>query len=386
MGIKTGRFDLWSSYTAKASFLPVKQSLIAKITTILQQAPIVANLAHRKGVARFVIGLLKARKVHFPAVAQHFNDQVKVASNQPRIEKLFRQTPLDYTVLALLLVSLLPRRGKLRLCLDRTAWNFGQCEVNILLVTVGSGELQWPLCWALLDNRSGNSNAADRIALLDFCLQVLGCERIGLVLGDREFVGQNWFGYLISKRLNFVVRLPKQHLLTDSHGREHAIATLGLAVGQSRSWRTCQVNGVWGQAVVTALDGGEFRFLFGSVSAPLLGQFYRLRWTIEQCFQNLKGRGFDLQSTHLRCYEKLKKLVGLVSLSYALCVSLGKYCAEKVQPIPVKKHGRKSRSLSRHGLDVLQELLRPTTSVQTEWEERFALLERWILSQIAYLQ
>ena len=263
MGIKTGRFDLWSSYTTKASFLPVKLSLIAKITTILQQAPIVANLARRTGVAQFVIGLLKARKVQFHAVAQHFNDQVKVASNQTRIENLLRQTPLDYARLALLLISLLPRRGKLRLCLDRTAWHFGQCEVNIVLVSVGSGELQWPLCWELLDNRSGNSNAADRIALLDFCLQVLGRERIGLVLGDREFVGHKWFSYLSSRRLNFVMRVPKHHLLTDLHGREHAIAALGLAVGQSCSWRTCQVNGVWGQAIVTALDGGEFRFLSG---------------------------------------------------------------------------------------------------------------------------
>ncbi|MEJ7666638.1 MAG: hypothetical protein WKG07_47545 [Hymenobacter sp.] len=84
---------------------------------------------------------------------------------------------------------MLPATGKLRLCLDRTEWDFGQCQVNILLVTVGRGEFQVPLYWELLDNRSGNSNAADRIALLQVCVQVLGKDRIGLVLGDREFVG-----------------------------------------------------------------------------------------------------------------------------------------------------------------------------------------------------
>ena len=46
-----------------------------------------------------------------------------------------------------------------------------------------------PLCWHLLDNRSGNSNAADRIAVLAHCVPLLGRERIELVVGDREFIG-----------------------------------------------------------------------------------------------------------------------------------------------------------------------------------------------------
>ena len=45
----------------------------------------------------------------------------------------------------------------------------------------------------MLGNRSGNSNARDRIALLQVCVKLLGKHRIGLVLGDREFVGQQWF-------------------------------------------------------------------------------------------------------------------------------------------------------------------------------------------------
>ncbi|TDN39619.1 hypothetical protein E4631_23035 [Hymenobacter sp. UV11] len=88
-----------------------------------------------------------------------------------------------------MLISLLPAQGKLRLCLDRTEWEFGRCQVTILLVTVGRGAFQVPLYWELLDNRSSNSNASDRIALLQVCVQLLGRARIGLVLGDREFVG-----------------------------------------------------------------------------------------------------------------------------------------------------------------------------------------------------
>lgn len=364
----------------------MKQGLIDKITTVLRQVPLVAHLSRKKFVAAFVIGLVKSRKVQFCDVAHHLNDAVKVASNETRIENFFRHAALDYTALATLLVSLLPRQGKLRLCLDRTEWDFGKFQVNILLVTVGCGALQWPLYWELLDNKSGNSAAADRIRVLEFCLRAVGRHRVGLVVGDREFVGQKWFKYLKENGLHFVMRLPKHHLITDARQQNWSVAALGLLPGQSRAWSSCQVDGVWGQAQVTALADGEYLFLFGTVAAPRMGQLYRNRWAIEQCFQNLKGRGFDLRSSHLQCRDKLKKLVGLVSLAYALCVSLGNYHHRKVQPIATKNHGRKGTSFSRCGLDLLRELTRPGPEALRQWTARLEVFMRWILSQVAHLQ
>lgn len=364
----------------------MKQCLIDKITTVLQQVPLVEHLARKKFIARFIIGLIKSRKVQFCEVAHHLNDAVKQASNETRIENFFRHATLDYTALALLLVSLLPRQAKLRLCIDRTEWDFGKCQVNILLITVGCGDLHWPLCWELLDNKSGNSNAAARIELLDFCLQVLGVSRIEVVVGDREFIGHKWLSYLQKKKLNFIMRIPKHHFITDCQQQRWAVGLLGLTPGQSRVWANCQVDGVWGQAQVTALQNGEYLFLFGTVSAPLLGQLYRKRWTIEQGFQNLKGRGFDLRSTHLQCRDKLKKLVALVSLAYAFCLSVGSYHHRKVQPISPKKHGRKSTSFSRRGLNVIREITRAGLNPYQQWTASLQVLMRWLLSQVAYLQ
>ena len=364
----------------------MKQCLIDKITIVLQRVPVVAHLARKKFVARFLIGLIKSRKVQFCEIAHHLNDVVKPASNETRIQNFFRHVALDYTALALVLVSLLPRHVKLRLCVDRTEWDFGKCQVNILLVTVGHGDLHWPLCWELLDNKSGNSNAADRIRLLDFCLQVLGRHRIGLVVGDREFVGHTWFKYLKENGLQFVMRVPKHHQLTDREGGRQDIRAWDLQPGQGRQLAECQVDGVWGAAQVTALAGGEYLFLFGTVPAAFMGPFYRKRWTIEACFQNLKGRGFDLRSSHLQCRDKLKKLLALVSLAYALCLSLGNYYHRKVKNIAIKKHGRKSTSFSRRGLDVIREITRPGPNALQQWIARLEVLVRWILSQVAYLQ
>ena len=137
------------------------------------------------------MGLIKSRNVLFGEVAQHLNDAAKPASNETRIQDFFQEVNLNYVLMTKLLLRLLLAQGKPRLCLDRTEWDFGQCHVNILLVTVGTGEVHVPLYWHLPDN--GNANATDGIAVLEICVALLGKDRIGLVIGDREFVGNSWF-------------------------------------------------------------------------------------------------------------------------------------------------------------------------------------------------
>jgi len=64
--------------------------------------------------------------------------------------------------------------------------------------------------------------------------------------------------------------------------------------------------------------------------------------------------------THLQSSEKLKKLIGCVSLAYAFCANTGLYEHRKVQKIKIKKHGRKSESFSRKGLNIIRDLLKQT--------------------------
>ena len=364
----------------------MKHCLIAKITAVLHQVPLVVHLARKKFVAQFVVALINSRKVQFNAVAQHLNDAAKTASNETRIEDFFRETSLNYLALATLLLSFLPKKGKCRLCIDRTEWNFGRCEVNILLISIGCGDVQLPLYWELLDNRSGNSNAGNRMALVELCLAVVGKERIGVLIGDREFVGHKWFKSLKERGIHFVMRVPKHHLVTMQNGRSQAITMLSFPENQPVLFENVQVDGVWGNVWVKPLANGEYLFLFGTVTAAHMGQIYRKRWTIEACFQNLKRRGFDLASTHLTSAEKLKKLIGFCSLAYGLCLSMGIYLHRKVQVIKRKKHGYKKASFSRHGLNFWQQLCRPANKRSVEIAKQLDILERWIRRQLSYYQ
>lgn len=104
------------------------------------------------------------------------------------------------------------------------------------------------------------------------------------------------------------------------------------------------MDGVWGNCYLQRLPNDDYLILIGSFSAKELGRIYRKRWCIEALFQAFKGRGLDLESTHLKCSKKLSKLLVFVSIAVAICVKLGEYYHKKVQNTPTKKHGCKGTS------------------------------------------
>ena len=66
-----------------------------------------------------------------------------------------------------------------------------------------------PLFWAVL-NLEGNSCAEDRIALLQRVIKRLGEKRIETLLADREFIGTEWFHFLIAQEIPFLIRGKKK--------------------------------------------------------------------------------------------------------------------------------------------------------------------------------
>jgi hypothetical protein len=359
----------------------MKTSFSAKIKEVFGKVKIVKNLARQKFVMSFLLGLIKSRQVQFCEVAQHLNEQVQDMSNEVRIQDFFRQVALDYEQVALLMCLFLKQKEKIRLCIDRTEWDFGKCQVNLLMVLASQGQVHLPLYWELLDNKSGNSSTQDRKAILDKCIRLLGKERIGIVIADREFVGHAWLKYLKENGIGFCVRLPKHHLLERLDGR--VLQPQVLAKERALHLKDCLVDGVWGQVYLKRLSSGDLLYLFGSMQGRYLGQVYRRRWTIEACFQCFKSRGFDLESTHLKDLSKLKKLVALVSMACGMCVSLGIHQHERVKKIKVKNHGYKANSFFRHGLNTIRQMLKKD---ELRWQQFIDKFIRWIIQKLSFYQ
>lgn len=133
------------------------------------------------------------------------------------------------------------------------------------------------------------------------------------------------------------------------------------------------------------LADNEVLYLAGTLSARQLGSVYRRRWSIEVMFQGFKERGFDLETTHLKALDKLKKLIGLVSLAYGLCQVAGRHVNGKLKAIPLKKHRYKANSFFRAGKDMLEAWLggKPLGMSQF-WEAALERASRWLSHQIAY--
>ncbi|NBB30347.1 transposase [Cellulophaga sp. BC115SP] len=174
-----------------------------------------------------------ARAIQFCEIAHHLNDDAKLSSNEIRIQDFFREVEIDYHQVAILLNCLVPAKKKLRVCIDRTEWDFGKTQFNILMIVVGYGDFQIPLYWELLDDNSGNSSTQDRKNLLELCLSILDKERIGYIVGGREFIGHSWIKYLKDKGIRFVMRVPKHHTITRPDGTVIKIGELKLKVDKA---------------------------------------------------------------------------------------------------------------------------------------------------------
>ena len=102
---------------------------------------------------------------------------------------------------------------------------------------------------------------------------------------------------------------------------------------------------------------------------------YLERWEIETLFENLKSRGFNLEATHMTRPERLNTLMGLVTLAACWAYRAGEWRIEKDQLIKIKKHGRPSKSLFRHGLDIIRRQLIQVT----KWRNMKPLVKLWEL-------
>ncbi len=301
-------------------------------------------------MAGIVQGIIGSCSVQFHQIAYKLNPNARHSSNIRRIERFFEEQELDYDRLAILLAFFLPP-GSVKLCVDRTNWCFGKKSFNVLMVTACCQRVGLPLYFEMLDNEGGNSQTSDREKLLTNCLWLLE-GRIAGLLGDREFIGDAWIEYLLKHKIAFVLRIRENQYIGQRGYRLTARERLGNR--NKALLDGAEVMGHYlGVSMQTTAKPDELLVLVTNLLAGQACQLYKERWTIEVFFQSLKGRGFRLEESCLKCERKMKKMVALVSLAFAICLSVGLEAAMQ-QSIKIKNHGYKANSFFRHGLQILR--------------------------------
>ena len=63
----------------------------------------------------------------------------------------------------------------------------------------------------------------------------------------------------------------------------------------------------------------------------------------------MKTSGFNIEDSHLTDLERIEKLVALVIVAFSWAYVVGDYLNRYIKPIKMKKHGKRDRSIFKHG-------------------------------------
>ena len=288
------------------------------------------------------------------------------SSNYRRLQRFFSKAKIDAILVAKLIMNMFGGK-RVVLCLDRTNWMFGKANINILVLAIAYKGIAVPILWSFIGHK-GNSNYKQRIHLIQRFINLFGKECIETLLGDREFVGDEWLKWLDHRCIGFVIRVRDNMKigrtkgeLTTANNLLHALnpnETISLQ-GKRRITNTSGAIKLY-IAACRNKDGVLVIVVTNQSPETALEQ-YKVRWEIENLFGCLKTRGFNFESTHITDEHKINRMMCLLTIVFAYAYKIGEWKNEII-PIKLKSHMRKSVSMFRYGLDVIRTcLLTPST-------------------------
>ncbi len=322
------------------------------------------NAARIKFIVLLISALLKVQSVNYEHLAQGFDNPVELSSNLRRIQRFFAQFVLDGDLIARLLFKLLPTKGPYRLTLDRTNWKFGQVNINILVLGVIYEGMSLPLLWTFLGNKRGNSDQSERIALMNRYINLFGVHSIDFLTADREFVGHDWWRFLIDHKIRFFIRM-RENMQVQIFGKGMVKAFwLFHNLPLNSAWHYPKIVKVHDNLVY--LSGLKYVNKKGNIEYLIVAsfdktcqslEFYAQRWQIETMFKAFKTAGFNMEDTHLTKYDRLDKLLMLIALAFFWAYKVGIFKHHSVKPLKIKNHGRLEKSFFAYGLETLAQAL-----------------------------
>jgi len=313
------------------------------------------NKARIECLMAAIVSAIEAKSILLADIADRIEGETTDYHKIQRLQRFFREVRLDHRQIALFILKLagIDPKTPMIIALDRTNWTTRENERNILTLSVCTGDTGIPIFWKDL-RCEGNSNTKERIDIMRQFTSFFGTEQIKCLVCDREFTGKNWFAWLKTHNVPFVIRL-KKNLIIKTNGQKTAIKHFfqDLPNGGFLNLDIQHVCGVDLYICGFRTEKGDLIILgshgiFGMEAANM----YLRRWNIETGFSQLKTRGFKLQSSRLCGEGKMELLLSILAIAMAFCYSCGKM-SESIVPIKILSHGRKSQSIFRRGLHVV---------------------------------
>jgi hypothetical protein len=305
------------------------------------------KLSRSRNISQIILGIIISSNVNLKSIAQTFGGKALIASSIRKIQRVL-EIPIDISMFIGLILKWF-RIKKVVISIDRTNWKLGKHNANILMVGIVSKYMVIPLAWHIMQ-KGGNSNEIERILLMQNIIGRVG--KILAIVGDREFIGTKWLEWLQQHKIPFCIRIRKNQYVKY---KEKLIKASKLF----NSSKFSNKGKVYLDDIEVNLSGCSLekeQLILVSYNVDNPSKMYRKRWGIETLFQNLKGRGFNLENTHITDRVRFNSLLVCISIAAILCYKSGTLKA-KIKHIKIKNHGRKACSFFRYGLDEIRTTL-----------------------------
>lgn len=336
------------------------------------------NLSRAKFIVAFMTALFIVQTVKLTRISNSMDVKANKDSRYKRCQRFFKDFKFDFIMLSKFLFRLYPGdKENVILAIDRTNWKLGKIDINILMLSITYDGIAFPVMWKMLDNNGGSSNTNDRIQIIERFIGVFGKEIIKSILCDREFIGKDWVYYLKNvANINFRIRVKEKEIINKKNGQLAPLKNFFRSIGPGQEKILEGRRILWGHHVFIACvksSLGELVIVITDDEAYSALSDYAIRWEIESLFKCFKKSGFNLEDTHLTHTERVNNLLGIVAIGFTWAYLSGELECEK-QPIMIKSHGRKEKSVFKVGLDHLHRILLYRLKYISEYQEIINIL------------
>ena len=312
-------------------------------------------------LVQIIVALFAVQSVNLKKIACAFMGESSASrhSNYRRLQRFFSGAMFNYDHIAKVIFTLF-RFDKINcyLILDRTNWQWGQSNLNILFLCIAYRGAAIPVYWLVL-NKKGNSSTRERIALIQRFIRCFGVDCISGLLGDREFIGKAWFNYLDQAGIAYYFRVKKDADTTNRYGKSIAVHWLFHNLPPQCPRYIEAKRPIYGNQVFIAGMKLEQDYLIVVTNQDPANaiKVYAERWQIETLFGCLKSKGFNFEDTHLVRRTRIKKLIAVLALAFCYAHLVGEWSHRHEKTIKLKNHGRLEESYFRRGLDSIKEAI-----------------------------
>jgi hypothetical protein len=323
-----------------------------KITQLLPNE----RITRRQNLAWLLAGIFESKSVHLSKVASKIPGKAMLVSITRRLDRFLENSEFRVRDWYEPIVKrLLAQRAGQKYCLmvDGSKVGFGH---QFLVITLAYRRRAIPLVWMWVRSSRGHSTSGRQLALLNYIYKLLPANANVLVLGDSEFGAVDVLKQLDQWHWKYVLRQKGSHLVRENDQSPWiALGSLLTQTGQSLWLGQRQLTHVHAYLVNVLAHWkiGEPEPWLLATNLPSLREAlkaYERRMWIEEMFGDLKGNGFDLESTHLRSVFKLHRLTFAVVLLFLELVTSGSKIIKNGMRRLVDRSDRRDLSIFRIGL------------------------------------